>query len=459
MDKLKRYIIFFIGLFINSLGVSLITKAALGTSPISSIPYVLCLSFPFTLGQFTIFFSLLLVLFQLIILRRNFKAEHLLQIPISMAFGYFIDLTMDLFSFVDPKIYIVKFFVLLIGCLILDLGVYTEVLANVAMLPGESFVRAVVKVWHTEFGISKVVFDVSLSLIAVVLSFVVTGHLEGVREGTIIAALFVGFIARTLGRLLKPLETILLGTPAPSDTDSAISSVPNTVQVIAIGRQYSSGGHDLGQELAERLGYTFYDKDIIKLAAGTTGYSTQYIAENEESMTNSLLYDLVNQMYTYRADSESPKGKIFRADSESSKDKIFRADSESPKDKIFRADSESLKDKIFRAESETIKTLAAKENCVIVGRAADYVLRDDPNCLKIFFHASANAKTQRILERKHLSSKDAEKKVAHEEKLRAANYRYYTHRMWGFADDYDLSLDTAIGIDRIEQIVRTMLDN
>lgn len=401
----------------------MITKAALGTSPISSIPYVLSLSFPFTLGQFTIFFSLLLVLLQLIILRRNFKAEHLLQIPISMAFGYFIDLTMDLLSFVDPKIYIVKIFALLIGCLILGFGVYTEVLANVAMLPGESFVRAVVEVWHTEFGISKVVFDVSLSLIAVVLSFVFTGHLEGVREGTIIAALFVGFIARTLGRLLKPLETILLGTPAPSDADSAISSVPNTVQVITIGRQYGSGGHDLGQELAERLGYTFYDKDIIKLAAGTTGYSTQYIAKNEESMTNSLLYDLVNQMYTYHADSESPK------------------------------------DKIFRAESETIKTLAAKENCVIVGRAADYVLRDDPNCLKIFFHASAEAKTQRILEREHLSSKDAEKKVAHEEKLRAANYHYYTHRMWGFADNYDLSLDTAIGIDRIKQIVRTMLDN
>lgn len=203
----------------------------------------------------------------------------------------------------------------------------------------------------------------------------------------------------------------------------------------------------MGKELAERLGYTFYDKDIIKLAAGTTGYSTQYIAKNEESMTNSLLYDLVNQMYTYRADSESPKGKIFRAESKS------------PKDKIFRAESESPKDEIFRAESETIKTLAAKEICVIVGRAADYVLRDDPNCLKIFFHASANAKTQRILERKHLSSKDAEQKVAHEEKLRAANYHYYTHRMWGFADYYDLSLDTAIGIDRIEQIVRTMLDN
>ena len=102
MNKLKRYIIFLVGLFVNSLGVSLITKANLGTSPISSIPYVLSLNFPLTLGNFTIIFSILLIMLQLFILRKNFKLEHLLQIPISILFGYFIDLTMLLFSFVNP---------------------------------------------------------------------------------------------------------------------------------------------------------------------------------------------------------------------------------------------------------------------------------------------------------------------------------------------------------------------
>ena len=96
MEKLKRYLIFLVGLFVNSLGVSLITKANLGTSPISSIPYVLSLNFPFTLGNFTIFFSILLIILQLIILRKNFKLEHILQIPVSIIFGYFIDLTMIL---------------------------------------------------------------------------------------------------------------------------------------------------------------------------------------------------------------------------------------------------------------------------------------------------------------------------------------------------------------------------
>ena len=209
MQKLKRYIVFLIGLFINSLGVSLITKADLGTSPISSIPYVLSLNFPFTLGQFTIAFSLLLILIQLLILRRNFKAEHLLQIPISILFGYFIDLTMVMLFFVDPQSYISSVIYLLAGCLILGFGVYTEVLANVAMRPGESFVRAVSSTWKTEFGTTKVAFDVSLTVIAAVLSLVFAHRLDGVREGTIIAALLVGFIARLFGRKLSFLDALL----------------------------------------------------------------------------------------------------------------------------------------------------------------------------------------------------------------------------------------------------------
>ena len=209
MNKVKRYLIFFIGLFVNSLGVSLITKANLGTSPISSIPYVLSLNFSFTLGNFTIFFSIFLIFLQLCILRKNFKLEHLLQIPISILFGYFIDFTMVLLKSVNPETYVMKFVYLLIGCLILGFGVYLEVLANVAMLPGESFVRAIVNTWNREFGSTKVMFDVSMAVIAAVLSFVFAYHLDGVREGTIIAALLVGFIARFFGKKLEFVNPIL----------------------------------------------------------------------------------------------------------------------------------------------------------------------------------------------------------------------------------------------------------
>lgn len=203
MQKCKCYLIFLAGLFISSLGVSLVTKADLGTSPISSIPYVLSLNFPYTLGEFTIIFSILLILIQLAILRKNFKLEHALQIPISFLFGYFIDFTMALIDFVHPQSYPVKIIYLLIGCLILGFGVYLEILADVAMLPGESFVRAVVTLWKTDFGTTKIIFDVSMTAIAGLLSLLYASRLEGVREGTVVAALLVGFIARLLGKLIS----------------------------------------------------------------------------------------------------------------------------------------------------------------------------------------------------------------------------------------------------------------
>ena len=205
MEKAKRYLVFLVGLFVNSLGVSLITKANLGTSPISSIPYVLSLNIPMTLGEFTIFFSLLLIVLQLLILRRNFRLEHLLQIPISVVFGYFIDLTMVMIGNVHLANYAAEAGFLIFGCVVLGLGVYMEVLADVAMLPGESFVRAVSTTWHKDFGMTKVAFDVSMTVIAAVLSILFAHHLEGVREGTVVAALLVGFLARLIGRMLPNL--------------------------------------------------------------------------------------------------------------------------------------------------------------------------------------------------------------------------------------------------------------
>ena len=425
MEKLKRYLIFLVGLFVNSLGVSLITKANLGTSPISSIPYVLSLNFPFTLGNFTIFFSIFLIVLQLIILRKNFKLEHILQIPVSIIFGYFIDLTMILFSWVNPEAYIMKIVYLLIGCLILGVGVYMEVLADVVMLPGESFVRAIVLTWKTNFGTTKICFDVSMSVIAAVLSFIFAGKLAGVREGTVIAALLVGFIARLIGKKLAFLKDMIFPESVSAENENeAKEQTAGTYgkNVIAIGRQFGSGGHDIGKILAEKLGYDFYDAEIIQMTAGTTGYTPEFVKKNEEIMTNSLLYDLVNQMYlnTDRQD-EAPK------------------------------------DKIFEAECQVVCNLAKKGNCVIVGRCADYVLRNSGNCLKVFFSAPLVSRIRRVAQRQNISEGEAKATVQKNEKLRADNYRYYTHRMWGAAGNFDLSLNTDLGEEFIENCIRSAM--
>ena len=425
MNKLKRYLLFLVGLFINSLGVSLVTKASLGTSPISSIPYVLSLNFPFTLGNFTIIFSLLLIALQILILRKNFKIENILQIPVSIAFGYFIDFTMYLLFWVNPQDYFMKVIALLLGCLVLGFGVYIEVVADVVMLPGESFVRAIVLTWKTNFGTTKICFDVSMSVIAAVLSFIFAGSLAGVREGTVIAALLVGFIARLIGKKLAFLKDMIFPESVSAENENeAKEQTAGTYgkNVIAIGRQFGSGGHDIGKVLAEKLGYDFYDAEIIQMTAGTTGYTPEFVKKNEEIMTNSLLYDLVNQMYlnTDRQD-EAPK------------------------------------DKIFEAECQVVRNLAKKGNCVIVGRCADYVLRNSGNCLKVFFSAPLVSRIRRVAQRQNISEGEAKATVQKNEKLRADNYRYYTRRMWGAAGNFDLSLNTDLGEEFIENCIRSAM--
>ena len=209
-ELIKRYIFLLAGLFVNGLGVSFITKAGLGTSPITSIPYTLSLGFTPTVGMFTLFFNLLLIVLQIILLRRNFQLQNLLQLPIIALFSFFIDLTMSLLGFIQPETYAMKVVSLVIGCLILGFGVFMEMVANVAMLPGEATVRAVSDVFSTDFGKTKIAFDSSMTVIAAIMSFIMFKHLDGVREGTIVAAILVGFIARIFKKYIGGIEKILI---------------------------------------------------------------------------------------------------------------------------------------------------------------------------------------------------------------------------------------------------------
>lgn len=206
----RRYLFFLAGLFINSFGVSFITKAALGTSPISSVPYTLSLGFAPTLGMFTLYMSIVLILVQMILLRRDFPRQYLLQIPVSFLFSWFIDMTMELLGFLTPDVYAAKVVCLLLGCGILGFGVFMEMAAGVVMLPGECFVNAISRTFHTDFGRTKVAFDTSITVAAAIIGLILYRELAGVREGTIVAAVLVGMIARRLNCTIGPRVNLLL---------------------------------------------------------------------------------------------------------------------------------------------------------------------------------------------------------------------------------------------------------
>lgn len=203
-----RYVLLLIGLFINAFGVALITKADLGTTPIASLPYTLSLIIPkLTIGNFSIIVSMVLILLQVLILRKKSKAlDIVLQIPISFLFGYIIDISMWILTEFNPEKYISRFVALLVGCVIIGFGVYFEIVADVAMLPADGFSRAITKVTNKQFGNIKLITDTSQAVIAMILGLIFLHKLAGVREGTIIGALLIGNIVKVLGKALRNLN-------------------------------------------------------------------------------------------------------------------------------------------------------------------------------------------------------------------------------------------------------------
>lgn len=432
-EKTKRYIIFLIGLFINSFGVSFITKANLGTSPISSIPYTLSLGYPLTLGQFTFIFNLLLVIAQIIILGKKFPKEYYLQIPVTILFSAFIDLTMDMLYFMNPEQYIFKSISLIAGCIILGFGVFIEVLANVVMLPGESFVNAVSKTFKTDFGKTKIAFDSSMTVMAGIIGLILYHKLAGVREGTVVAALLVGMIARMFKRKLGFVEEKYImvsenDAKTKSETkasgevleDDIAQKESHSNLVITIGREYGSGGRHIGRRIAEELNMKFYDNSIIKMAAEEMKVGEKEVEAQEQQLTNSLIYDMVAGFYA-------------------------------------SLEEKAPQDKLYETESSLIKKIAGEGNCVIVGRCADYICRDmkDKDTVNVFLYADDEHKIHEIMNRENMSYEDASRHVKEINKKRFNHYKYFTGGVWGMASNYDLCIDTGkVGEDKVIELIK-----
>lgn len=200
---IKRYLLLLAGLAVMAFGVAFSIKASLGTSPISSVPYVVSLFTSLTVGTATITMHCVFILLQILILRKNYHPIQLMQLPVAFFFGYLTDFGVWAVQGISWDTYWQQWLICLIGILLISVGVSLEVKAGVVVLAGEGVVLAVCKVLpKVKFGYMKVGFDVTLVVIACILSIVFTGRLQGVREGTVAAALLVGLIAKQLGKLL-----------------------------------------------------------------------------------------------------------------------------------------------------------------------------------------------------------------------------------------------------------------
>ena len=195
-------------------------------------------------------------------------------------------------------------------------------------------------------------------------------------------------------------------------------------KIYTIGREFGSGGREVGEKLAAKLGIKLYDKELLQQAAKDSGFCEEIFENHDEKPTNSFLYSLVKDTYSVSGYSAAPFLDM------------------------------PLNHKVFLAQFETIKKIAEKESCVIVGRCADYALSDNPDCINVFIHADLDVRIKNVSRNLNITENKARDIINKTDKQRASYYNYYTSKKWGDSKSYNLSLDAGkLGTDNCVEMI------
>ena len=195
-------------------------------------------------------------------------------------------------------------------------------------------------------------------------------------------------------------------------------------KIYTIGREFGSGGREVGEKLAAKLGIKLYDKELLLQAAKDSGFCEEIFENHDEKPTNSFVYSLVMDTYSVSGYSAAPFLDM------------------------------PLNHKVFLAQFETIKKIAEKESCVIVGRCADYALSDNPNCINVFIHADLDVRIKNVSRNLNITENKARDIINKTDKQRASYYNYYTSKKWGDSKSYNLSLDAGkLGTDNCVEMI------
>lgn len=198
-------------------------------------------------------------------------------------------------------------------------------------------------------------------------------------------------------------------------------------RIVTISRQCGSGGRYIGEQLAKELGISCYDEKLMDMVAKESGFAMDFIEEKGERITGSLLFNIASSL-SYASN-------------------------------VFSGNGMSLQDEIYFIQSRIIKELADKEPCVIVGRSADYVLRERNDCLNVFIHADEKSKLERAVKYYGMPEKDALTILKKKDRARYNHYKYYTDLDWGLASNYDLCLNSGLlGIDGCVRVIKNVLE-
>ncbi|MFW5490659.1 MAG: DUF6198 family protein [Desulfovibrio sp.] len=416
----KRIFVAVAGLVSMAFGVAFSVKANLGVSPVSCIPYIYSLKFNFTVGELTILLNMIFALGQFLILRKKYTLLHLLQMLAVIIFGYCIDMALYVIGGINPTTYVVQMGLCLLGCLTLSAGIFLLVKANLTYLPGDGFVVVVADTVHTGFGKLKVALDCSMVTVGLVSSFAFLHRLEGIREGTVIAALLVGSLVKFFNTRIFWIDG-WLGNGVQEEDIPLLPEGMEQPLVVTISREYGSGGHSIGQVVARKLGIDFYDRELIDITAAKSGFTPEYIQENEQKLAGSLLDELYMNNYAYVQDELPPS------------------------------------DVLFLVQSKIIRDICSRGPCVIVGRCANFILKHNPRCFNVFVHASEAHRIARIVNEYGVDESVSGKKLEKLDRERAKYCLEYTGEDWRDSTNYHLALDSSL-YDSPEQIADRIIE-
>ncbi len=419
----KRLLVYFLGLFIMAIGVVFSVRSSLGVSPVTCLANVTYQIFgvsmgitPLSLGVCTTLTYCVYILVEVLILRKDFQPQMLLQVVASTIFGFMVTLASNLFSFLPvPQTYVMRLVFLILSIPMVALGVMLYLAPNILPTPGEGLSLAVSKKIGKPVATCKMIVDCCLVLTSAVVSFVYFHGLVGVREGTLISALMVGFVMKRMMRVCNPF--LLKFVERETKLERAIAAGGTTLLdrtgrpklVITISREFGSGGYDIGKQLAEKLGITFYDKQLEPMEAEESGLPLSFIQAHEQRMAHNLVYDFLTAGYA-----------------------------------MYNEDLPPM-EKLFAAQTRILRRIAASdESCVIMGRCSDYILYNDPNSFRIFIHAPTDYRARRISETKNITLAQAYADIERTDIGRSRHYQQFAGREWGNTKYYNLAVDTAL---------------
>ena len=419
---LRRLACYLAGLFVMACGVVFSVKSALGVSPVTCLANVTYQIFGvsrgigmMSLGACTTLTYCLYILIELIILRRDFKPAMLLQIVASTIFGAMVTASSDVLAFVpEPGSYVMRLAYLALSIPLVAFGVMLYLAPNILPTPGEGLSLAISRRTGKNVAQCKMLADCCLVVLSAAVSLVYFRRLVGVREGTVISALSVGIVLRIFMRAMNGAvlrfvgrETKLERAVAASGAD--IVAAVGKKAIITISREYGSDGYEIGKRLAERLGISFYDRQLEPLEAQESGLPEKFIREHEQQMSGGFFYDVLSASYSMYNDALAPL------------------------------------DRLFIAQTRVLRGIAARdESCVIMGRCSDHILYRDPNSFRIFIHAPTDVRIENIARRLGVSRERAAQDVHLTDQGRSRYYRRYAGREWGDMKYYNLALDSSV---------------